>query len=418
MDIVRTKEKQPTKRVGLFIGGGLGLSILVFFLVFDTSNASYLASKERLLVDEVQRGELNITVRGTGVLVPKDIRWITTDTPGRVDSVLIKAGALVEEGDVIMTLSNPQLVQSLAQAQWELQALEAETQARRVSLESELLDQEIAVLEQKLNYEKALITLNAQETLVEQGILAISKIDFEEVKIDVAQFKELWGLEHQRLEKRQENLQAQLAANDARLVMMRKRVEQIQQQVDALHITASMDSVLQEMPMEPGQQVSVGTNLAKLARSDHFIAQLFIPEKQVKDVAIGQHVTLDTRSSTITGKVQRIDPLVIDSTVQVDIEITGDLPKEARPELTVDGVIEVASIPNTLYVKRPMYADSFSDFDVYLLDKSGNQASKQTVSFGHMSSQFVEVLHGLEQGQSIIVSDTSNWQQHNQIRIN
>jgi len=417
MDIVRTTQKSKlSKKMQLTIVLLLVVAVSLIFS-FNKSSASYLANKNSLLIDTVQRGELNISVRGTGVLVPKDIRWIATNVPGRVERVLKKAGAIVKKGDLLLELSNPQLQQELTEMQWQLQALVAQTKAGKISLESDLLDQEIAVINEKLNHERALLTLEAQKKLLGQGIDVISKIAYEEVKIDVMQFKQRWDLEQKRLDKRQQNLIAQSQASEAMLTSMRNRVQRVQQQVDSLFVKATMDSIVQEMPMELGQQVNAGANLAMLARSDRFIAELSIPEKQIKDVMIGQKVTLDTRSSKIPGIVQRIDPAVINSSVHIDVELLGTLPKEVRPELTVDGVIEIATIAETLFVKRPMFANSFSQSRVYLIDGEGLSANKHEVEYGHMSSQYIQVVHGLTEGESIIVSDTSSWQQHQQIRI-
>lgn len=418
MDIVRANKKKKLTTKNKLIVSFIVILALVLFLLFNKSSASFLANKNSILVDTVQRGELHISVRGTGVLAPSDIRWIATNVSGRVEQVLKKAGAKVKKGDLLLELSNPQLQQELTEAQWELQALAAETRARKISLESDLLDQEIAVINEKLNFERSQLTLNAQKELLNQGIVAVSKIDFEEVKIDVQQYKRRWQLEEKRLEKRRENLTAQIEANEARLISMRKSVQRIQQQVASLKVMATMDSIVQEMPLELGQQVSAGTNLAMLARSDLYIAELRIPEKQIKDVMIGQKVMLDTRSSKISGVIQRIDPAVVNSSVQVDVELLGALPKEVRPELTVDGVVEIATLANTLFVKRPMFASSFSHFSVYLLDPEGSNANKQSLTFGHMSSQYIEIEQGLEEGDSIIISDTSSWENHQQIRIN
>jgi HlyD family secretion protein len=418
MDIVRPNKKNKLSKKNQIIISLLIMFTLILFFLFNKSSASYMVNEDSLLIDTVRRGELNISVRGVGVLVPKDIRWIATNVQGRVERVLKKPGAKVKKGDLLMELSNPQLQQQLTEAQWELQALEAETQARKVSLESDLLDQEIAVINEKLNLERAMLTLDAQKTLLDQGIVAVSRIDHEEIKIDVTQFKKRGELEQKRLDKRQENKGAQIMANEARLNSMRKSVQLIQQQVDSLHVKATMDSIVQEMPMELGQQVNAGTNLAKLARNDLYIAELRIPEKQIQDVIIGQKVVLDTRSSKIQGLVQRIDPAVINNSVQIDVELIGTLPKEARPELTVDGIIEIMKIPDTLFVKRPMFANSFSQGSIYLLDNEGNNANKHDVKFGHMSTQYIQIEQGLKQGQSIIVSDASKWQQHQQIHIN
>jgi multidrug resistance efflux pump len=418
MDIVRDKPKKKQYIKILWIMALVIISLFFAKLVFNRDSSTYAVNSNTLLTDSVQQGELYVSVRGIGVLVPKDIRWVATNVAGRVERILIKAGAQVKAGDLLMELSNPQLVQRLEETRWELDEMEAETTALEVSLESELLDQEAAVINEKLNHERALLTLNAQETLLEQGVVAVSHIDYEEIKIDVAQFKQRWELEIKRLAKRRENLAAQRLAAKARVNRMRKIVQRAQEQVDGLKVKATMDSIVQEMPMELGQQVGSGTNLARLARSGDFIAELRIPEKLINEVVIGQTVTVDTRASKIQGKIKRIDPAVINGSVQVDVELTSDIPKEARPDLTVEGEIDIARINNTLFVQRPMFAKSFGQAQVYLLDAQGNRASRHDVSFGQMSTKYIEIKSGLKAGQSIIVSDVSSFEEHQQIKIN
>jgi multidrug efflux pump subunit AcrA (membrane-fusion protein) len=199
---------------------------------------------------------------------------------------------------------------------------------------------------------------------------------------------------------------------------MRKTLERVQTQVDDLTVRASIDAIVQAMPMELGQQVNTGTNLARLAKRDEFIAELRIPESQIQDVVIGQSVMLDTRSSQVQGFVTRIDPTVNNGVVQVDVELAEAAPSEARPELTVEGIIEIMHIPNTLYVKRPMFAKNYGTTQVYLVDGEGDYANKQNVTFGKASSTYIEIKNGLELGQEIIVSDVSEWETHQQIRIN
>ncbi|MFT6991525.1 MAG: multidrug resistance efflux pump [Paraglaciecola sp.] len=418
MDIVREKQK---KKKSIKFLGVIALVIVSFYalkLVFNRDSSTYAIDSNALLTDKVQQGELYISVRGIGVLVPKDIRWVATNVEGRVERILIKAGAKVSQGDLLLELSNPQLVQRLEETRWELDEMEAETTALEVSLESELLDQEAAVINEKLNHERALLTLNAQKTLLEQGVVAVSHIDHEEIKIDVAQFKQRWELEIKRLAKRRENLAAQRLAAQARLNRMRKILQRAQEQVDGLNVKATMDSIVQEMPMELGQQVRSGSNLARLARSGEFIAELRIPEKLINEVVIGQVVTIDTRTSKISGKVKRIDPAVINGSVQVDVELTSDIPKEARPDLTVEGEIDIARIDNALFMQRPMFAKSFGQTQVYLLDSEGKTASRHDVTFGQTSTKYIEIKSGLIVGQNIIVSDVSSFEEHQQIKIN
>ncbi|TDF38576.1 HlyD family efflux transporter periplasmic adaptor subunit [Alteromonadaceae bacterium M269] len=418
MDIVRTKKSRQFKGKAMML---IALSLIVVALAYGflfKSNASHIVDSESLLIDTVKRGELAVSVRGVGVLAPKDIRWLATNVDGKVERLYAKAGAVVKKGDLIMQLSNPALVQQLEERQWELDELEAQTTALRVSLESEVLDREAAVINEQLNYERSLLTLNAQKSLLKQGVNAVSQIDHETSKIEVAQNKQRLELETKRLVKQKENAEAQLLANEARLNRMRKTLERMEEQVESLNVRASIDAIVQTMSMEIGQQVTVGTNLARLAKRDEFIAELRIPENRIQDVVVGQSVLIDTRTSQVEGLVQRIDPAVDNGVVQVDIELVGAPPKEARPELTVEGVIEIVNIPDTLYVRRPMFAKSRGESFIYLVDDNGNVANKHAVSFGQSSNTFIEIKNGLTLGQEIIVSDVSSWEEHQQIRIN
>jgi len=418
MDIVRTKQKKKmnVKRWGSI--AAISLIALTMIVNLSGNSSTYHVDKSELLIAEVQRGQLNISVRGVGVLVPKDIRWVATNVEGRVERILIKAGAKVKKGDLLLELSNPQLVQQLEETKWQLEEMVAETNALNVSLASELLDQEAAVINEKLNHERALLTYNAQKTLLDKGTVAVSHIAHEEVKIDVAQYKERWQLEMKRLNKKQESLTAQAKAYQARLNRMRKIYQRAQQQVESLKVHATMDSIVQAMPMELGQRVQMGSNLARLARSGEFIAELRVPEKQIKDVALGQTVVVDTRNSKIPGIVQRIDPIVNNGSVQVDIELVGDMPKDARPDLTVNGVIAIANIEDTLFVKRPMFASENSKAFTYVLAEDGSQAEKVNIEFGQTSTQYIQITSGLATGNNIIISDVSAWEKQQTISVN
>lgn len=418
MDIVRSKPKKVISKKVISMVSLLLLVAVVFILLTTKSVGSHVVSKNTLMIGKVQQGNFNVSVRGIGILAPKDIRWVSTAVSGRVERILIKAGAQVKAGDLLLELSNPELVQRWEESKWQLEEMEAEISAQAVSLESQLLDREAAVINERLNHERALLTLNAQRKLLDQSIVAVSQVDHAEVKIEVAQIKERWQLEKKRLKKGQENLIAQNKASQARLNRMKRMVERAEQQVQDLNVRATMDSLVQEMPIELGQQINAGINLAKLASNGVFIAELRVPEKQVNDVAIGQSVQIDTRNSVVAGIVERIDPTVINGQVQIDIALVGDLPSEARPDLTVEGVIEIANIEQTLFVKRPMFSKSFSEEDIYLLDEEGELAAVKTVQFGQVSNKYIEVKSGLKVGQSIIVSDTSDWQGISQISIN
>ena len=407
MDIVRKKEKKLKLPLKAIVA--LGIFISLGWAISSASSASHAISAEQVLTDSVQRGDLQLDVRGIGTLVPKEVHWVATEVNGRIDKVFIKAGAAVKKGDAIVTMSNPVLEQQLEERRWELEETEAQLNAEQVALESRVLDQETLVTNSQLDFERAQLTLVAQQQLLEQGIVAISKIDHEEAKIEVKQLRQRWQLEQKRLTKARENYQAQKRAFKARLQRMERSVTRMQRLVDNLTITATIDSVVQEMPMELGQQIAAGTNIAKLARSDEFIAEVRIPEKQIYQVALTQEVTVDTKTTKVAGKVIRIDPAVINGTVQVDIELTGELPKEARPELTVDGIIHVAHLEDVLFVKRPMFAKANESGSVYLFTPSDNQVNQRPVEYGRASQTYIEIKSGLFAGDNIVVSDVSSW---------
>ncbi|KPH63793.1 RND transporter [Pseudoalteromonas porphyrae] len=417
MDIIRKKQKAANKKPYIIAGICLVL-VMVIWQISRSNVSNIIATKDTLLIDTVKRGQFEVTVRGIGVLVPKDIRWVATNISGRVEAIYAKAGASVKVDDILMVLSNPELEQQLEESQWELEEMKAQLHAQKIALESQVFDQEALVINSQLNYERALLTLNAQESLIAQDIVAVSKIAHEEVKIDVNQFKQRWLLEQKRLLKSRENMQAQIKAFSARSKRMQHIVSRMQSQVDGLTVKATIDSIVQEMPLELGQRVNAGTNLARLAKSGEFLAELRVPEKQVSHVALGQHVTIDTRANITTGIVKRIDPAVINGSVQVDVELVGDIPKEARPELSVDGIIEIAKLDDVLFVKRPMFAKANSTGTIYALDTANEYAQSTTVEFGQMSATHIEIKQGLATGNNIVVSDVSAWDGHQQIKIN
>jgi len=408
MDIVRKKKKKnPLLKQGVM---ALAIVSAIAFVGNYAMGSKHTVSSNTVLLDAVQHGDFNIDVRGVGVLVPKKVYWLSTEANGRVETVHIKAGARVNKGDPIVTLSNHSLEQQLQERQWELEETKAQLNAQRVSLESQVLDQETLVVNSKLNYERALLTFNAQKKLLKQGIVDISTVEHEEVKIEVEQFLQRWKLEQKRLLKSNENLAAQKLAFNARLQRMERMLARIQHQVDNLEITASIDSIVQEMPLEIGQQVGAGSNVARLARNDNFIAEIRIPEQQIYQIALDHPVTIDTKTNKVAGKVIRIDPAVINGTVQVDVELTGAIPKEARPELTVDGIIHVATLSQTLFMKRPMYAKANTQGTVYLVDDSKN-VNLTNVEFGRSSQTHIEIKKGLSIGDNVVVSDVSSWKE-------
>lgn len=375
-----------------------------------------LVARSSLLIDAVQQGTFAVNIRGTGRLVSSDIRWISNPVEGKVDRILVKAGTTVKQGELLMELTNPQLQQALLELRWQLQEQEAQLKAQLAQFAADLLDKEALVMAHQLDYEKALLRLKALQTLQQQGMSSVSGLEFQEAEILVQQLKKRFEVEQQRLAKTRDNLAAQQQAAQARLERERRIVERAEQNVQDLQIRASLDSIVQEMPMELGQQVVIGTNLAKLARQGQYIAEIRIPEKQVRDVAIGQTVVVDTRNSKINGQVLRIDPAVIDGTVQVDVTLNDAMPKEARPDLTVEAEIMVTRLSDALYVRRPVFAQDDAQTQVYKM--AGDTAIRVPVRFGRMSSQHIQIVEGLAAGDQIILSDAKAWQDSPQIQLN
>lgn len=417
MDILTTEPTQTGayKKWWLLLALTLSLGSVWGWAITEQGDAP-LVSRGGLQIEPVQRGTFVVNVRGTGRLISSDIRWIANPVEGKVDQILVKAGATVASGDLLMTLSNPQLQQTLLELRWQLQEQEAQVQAQLAQFAADLLDKEALVLTHQLDYEKTRLRLKALQTLRQEGLSSVSGLEFQEAELLAQQLKKRWEVELLRLEKTKQNLAAQQVAAQARLEKERRILQRAEQNVQDLQVRASLDSIVQEMPMELGQQVVVGTNLAKLARQGQYIAQIRIPEKQMRDVAIGLPVVVDTRSSKINGTVSRIDPAVTDGTVQVDVALQGPLPKDVRPDLTVEAEITVTRLENTLFVRRPVFAQD--DGSAQIFKVVGNSASRVPVRFGRMSSQYIQVVTGLEVDDQIIVSDVSSWQDQSHIQLN
>lgn len=417
MDIKRhTPSKSWLSKLKYPLFFGLGFSGLLLAVLL-TKPAGYSANGSNLALGEVKKGQFKVSVRGNGVLVPRYIRWLAANVSGRVEVIHAKPGAKVLPGDIIIQLSNPQLVQQAEEIRWELEAMQAENLALSVSLASELLDQEAGVLNAKMNYDSAKIKVDAEKTLLDEGNATVSKIDYQRSVLETNQFFARWNIEKQRIEKQRELKSARINASKARLNKLEKTLARAEHQVSSLTIRASLEGVLQAMPLEPGQQVNLGDNIAKLARQDDLIAEIGIPERQIRDVAIGQLVLVDTRLSIIEGEVIRIDPAVENGTVQVDVAFSDRLPTEARPDLTISGTIEVAKMSDTLFVGRPTFAQSRSQTSVYKLSQDGSYAEKVAVQFGIGSSNEIQILTGLQSGEKIILSDNSAWEHLDRISI-
>ncbi|NQZ80604.1 MAG: HlyD family efflux transporter periplasmic adaptor subunit [Colwellia sp.] len=417
MDISLAKQKKslltrywPWAIVAIIVGSA---SNYLWFL----GQADFVIDKDIVVYDKVKRGEFSVSVRGTGLLVPDNIQWLSASVEARVERIIVKAGKRVKQGDLIVELSNPQLVQLLEETQWELEAKVAESKAAQVQQKSALLIQKAVMLNAQLNYESSKLKQEAHTELFHKSTGAVSKIDYEQTRLETIQLKQRWEIQQDVLVTMKENVAAQDNARAARLKKMQKTLERAQQQVDSLMVIATIDSVVQEVPVEPGQRVSMGGNIAKLAQQDSLIAELQVPELQIRDVVIGQHVIIDTRNNKVAGIVTRVDPAVVNGNVQVDVKFVGDLPNDARPDLSVDGEIIITKLTDTLYVNRPIFAQSQSTSAIYKVSEDGNFAERTSIKFGKGSVNQIQIIEGLNVGDQIIISDPSTWETYQKIRM-
>jgi len=418
LDISRTKHNKPKYTQLLVWGVTLTIVATATYYLWYLAQADFSVNSKEIITDSVKRGEFSVSVRGSGLLVPRNIQWLSANVEARVEKVIVKAGKSVKKGELIVQLSNPRLEQLLEETKWELEAKIAESEATKVELEALLLDQKSLMLDAKLNYESSKLKQDAQEQLYQSGSGVISKIDYEKTRLETIQLNQRLEIQTARLKKVKQNIAVQSNARQARLNKMQKTLERAQQQVDSLMVLATLDSVVQEVPVEAGQRVNMGGNIAKLAQQNDLIAELQIPELQISDVKIGQKVIIDTRNNKISGTVSRVDPAVVNGSVQVDVSFTDSLPSDARPDLTVDGEIKISHIANTLFIDRPLFSQSQSTSSLYKVSSDGKFAEQVTVMLGKGSVNQIEILNGLEVGEQIIVSDPTHWQTHKKIRIN
>ena len=415
MDIAISRTKVPTTTrlvVGLLIILGLGF---VLHYLWQIAQADISVDRDELVIAEVKHGDFTVSVRGAGILVPDNIQWLSASVEGVVAKRVVKAGNLVNKGDPIVVLDNPRLIQQLAEAEWEFAALEAELSAAQAVQESGLEEQKVEILNTRLDYENSVLEYSARAELMKTG--AVSKLDYERSRLTMNQYQQRWLSAQQQLTTLEKTLDAQNAARAARLNKGRKSLEIIQQQVNNLEVKAGMDSIVLEMPLISGQRVMTGDSIAKLAQQHSLIAELQIPEIQIRQVVVGQRVIVDTRNNKITGRVSRIDPAVLNGSVLVDVTFTQELPDDVRPDLSVDGEIMISEIPDAFYVDRPLYAQSGSRTALFKLSDDGKFAERVEVNLGLGSVSQIQVIAGLQAGDRILVSDPTRFETYQRFNI-
>jgi HlyD family secretion protein len=406
--------KEKLRRNAFIAAGGVAL-VLVTIAIYSMEPAALAVEKESVWVDAVKRGTMVREVRGPGTLVPEQIRWIAAASQGRVERVLLEAGTEVGADSVILELTNPEVEQAAMDAELGLRDGEAVFTTRKAQIESELLDQEAALDRARADWEAARLQADADQRLAEDKL--IPEISLKQSLLREKQLANNLEIERKRLEKARESATSQLSSEEARLEQLRALHELRRGQLGDLQVRAGIAGVLQQVPVEVGQQLTPGTVLARVAQPETLKAELRIPETQAKDVVIGQKATIDTRSSKVGGKVTRIDPAVQEGYVLVDVRFTEPLPPGARPDLSVDGTIETERISETLFVGRPAYGQAESTIQLFKLIDGGEAAVRTDVQLGRTSVNTVEIVAGLTEGDQVILSDSSRWDGHDKIRL-
>ena len=397
-----------------------GVSAIVVVLIMGVGvsrlkPAAPGVDRATLWIDTVQRGSMIRQVRGTGTLVPEDIRWIPSTTSGRVERIIVKPGTEVSPGTIILELSNPALEQELNDAQLKVKSAEASLSNLRVQLETSHLQQVASTAIIEADYKKASLQAEINTQLADKQL--VSKLTLQQSQLDKDLLESRLSIAKQQLTKDEESIEARLLVQQSDLEQIRAVMRLKQRQFDELRVRAGLEGVLQLVPVEVGQQVGPGTNLARVANPSRLKAELKIAETQAKDILIGQPVSIDTRNGLVDGKVARIDPSVQNGTVTVDVTLDGALPKgAARPDQTVDGTIELERLTDVLFVGRPALGQEQSTVGVFKLDPDGT-ASRTQAKIGRMSVDKVELVSGLHAGDQVVLSDMSAWDAYDRVRL-
>lgn len=417
MDIQREGVARKKKiRRAIYASVGLAAILLITLALSRLEPAAPSVKRATVWMDTVKRGSMLRQVRGPGTLVPVEIRWIAARTNGRVERVLTLPGVIVEADTVLIEMSNPELEQSALDAEYQLRAAEASYEDLRVQLESQLLNQRATAASVQAEFSQAKLQAEADQDLHNQGLIGDLTLKLSQVRAEELATRH--ELEQERLEIATDSVKAQLSAEKARVEQVRALYTLRKNQVDALRVRAGINGVLQQMPMEVGQEVTPGTTLAKVAQPEKLKAELRIAETQAKDIEVGQKASIDTRNGVIEGEVMRVDPAVLEGTVTVDVALIGELPKGARPDLSVDGTIEIERLENVLYVGRPAYGQANSTIGLFKLLEDGETAVRVQVRLGKSSVNTIELREGLFEGDQVILSDTSAWDAYDRIRLN
>jgi len=399
--------------------GAVGLLCLTALAVGVSRLKPAAPEVERSTVwtDTVKRGPMLRQVRGIGSLIPSQefTRQIPAETEATVVRILKLPGSQVKADTVLLEMSNPQVEQAAIDARLQLKAAEAEYQSLRVTLQSNLMNQKAGAATVNSDYTQARLQSDTDKALYDLGV--ISGMAYKNSKSRADELTTRNNIEGERLEINQKAIESQLAQQQAKVDQMRVLAELKQKQLDALKVRAGIEGVLVDLPLQVGQHVTPGTMLAKVVQPDHLIAELKVAETQARDVQIGEPALVDTHNGTVSGQVMRVDPAVQNGTVTVDVKLTGELPKGARPDLSVEGTIDLERLDNVLFVGRPAFGQEDSTISLFKFDQDLKGGVRVPVKVGRASVNSIQVIEGLHEGDTVILSDMSRYDNTDRIRL-
>ena len=416
MDIDRADLAHAKKRKrAIYVALGVLAAIAVSVGLAQLEPAAPSVDANSLYISTVKRGEMLRQVRGPGTLVPENLQWIAAASNGRVERVLVLPGTEVSAETVILELSNPELAQEALDAEAGLRAAESDLEVLRAQLDSQILMLESTLAQVDSEFNQAELRLEADQRLSEEGLLP--ELELNQSRLAIKHLEKRLDLETQRLERNRHSAAAQLEARRSRLSQMQALHDLRRSQLDALRVQAGMAGVLQEVQIEEGQRVTAGATLARVAQPGNLKAELRVPETQARDLQNGLVASIDTRNGVIEGRISRVDPAVREGSVTVDVILVGELPRGARPDLSVDGTIEIERLENVLYVGRPAYGQAHQTVSLFRLEGESETARRVQVQLGRTSVSTIEVLAGLEEGDRVILSDTSIWDDYDRLKL-
>jgi HlyD family secretion protein len=417
VDIARDPSYAKKKKIrrAAFAGVGVLIVVLVSVALAQMKPAAPTVERATVWVDQVKRGPMVRQVRGLGTLVPEDTRWLPATTEGRVERIVLRPGAHVKHDSVILELSNPQVEQEAINARLALQAAEANLANQRVQLQNELLTQQAAAATVSADYTQARLQAEVNEELAKQEL--ISELVRKQSQVRAEELKTRNEIEEKRLSTARESIEARIRVQQAAVDQARAVTNLYESRLAALKVRPGFDGVLQQVPVEVGQRVAPGQNLARVADPGRLKAELRIAETQAKDIEIGQHAQVDTRNGIIAGRVSRKDPAATNGTVTVDVALTEALPRGAVPDLSVDGTVELERLENVLFVGRPAFGQEQSTVGLFKITGESGEAERTQVKLGKSSVNTIEIVSGLNVGDQVVLSDMSAWDQFDRVRL-